>query len=73
MTNAFCAAWVTNDNVLRMTAANRNKQQDEVAFVLHSYPFRETSLIIEAFSPSMDGWRLWRAARGAPDPACAAC
>ncbi len=49
-----------------MTAANRNKQQDEVAFVLHSYPFRETSLIIDAFSRSHG--RLAIVARGARRP-----
>jgi DNA repair protein RecO (recombination protein O) len=49
-----------------MTAANRNKQQDEVAFVLHSYPFRETSLIIEAFSRQHG--RLAIVARGARRP-----
>ena len=49
-----------------MTAANRNKLQDELAFVLHSYPFRETSLIIEAFSRSHG--RLAIVARGARRP-----
>ena len=49
-----------------MTAANRNKQQDELAFVLHSYPFRETSLIIDAFSRSHG--RLAIVARGARRP-----
>ena len=49
-----------------MTAANRNKLQDELAFVLHSYPLRETSLIIEAFSRSHG--RLAIVARGARRP-----
>ena len=35
-----------------MTAADRNRHQDESAFVLHSYPFRETSLILDVFSRS---------------------
>ena len=49
-----------------MTAANRDKQQDELAFVLHSYPFRETSLIIDVFSRSHG--RLAIVARGARRP-----
>ncbi len=49
-----------------MTAANRNKHQDEPAFVLHSYPFRETSLIIDVYSRSHG--RLAIVARGARRP-----
>jgi len=49
-----------------MTAANRNKHQDEQAFVLHSYPFRETSLIIDVYSRSHG--RLAIVARGARRP-----
>ena len=49
-----------------MTAANRHKQQDEPAFVLHSYPFRETSLILDVFSRSHG--RLAIMARGARRP-----
>jgi DNA repair protein RecO (recombination protein O) len=49
-----------------MTAANRNRHQDEPAFVLHAYPFRETSLIIETFSRSHG--RLAIVARGARRP-----
>ncbi|HEX5336870.1 MAG TPA: DNA repair protein RecO [Gallionella sp.] len=49
-----------------MTAANRNKQQDEPAFVLHSYPFRETSLILDVFSRRHG--RLAIVARGARRP-----
>ncbi|MDH4234897.1 MAG: DNA repair protein RecO [Gallionella sp.] len=49
-----------------MTAANRNKQQDEPAFVLHSYPFRETSLILDVFSRKHG--RLAIVARGARRP-----
>ena len=49
-----------------MTSANRNKQQDEQAFVLHSYPFRETSLILDVFSRSHG--RLAIVARGARRP-----
>ena len=49
-----------------MTAASRNRHQDESAFVLHSYPFRETSLILDVFSRSHG--RLAMVARGARRP-----
>jgi len=49
-----------------MTAASRNRQQDEPAFVLHSYPFRETSLILDVFSRKHG--RLPIMARGARRP-----
>jgi len=49
-----------------MSAADRNKQQDELAFVIHSYPFRETSLIIDVFSRRHG--RLPIVARGARRP-----
>jgi DNA repair protein RecO (recombination protein O) len=49
-----------------MNAANRNKHQNEQAFVLHSYPFRETSLILDVFSRSHG--RLAMVARGARRP-----
>ena len=49
-----------------MTAASRNKIQDEPAFVLHSHPFRETSLILDVFSRSHG--RLAIVARGARRP-----
>ena len=49
-----------------MTAANRNKHQNEPAFVLHSYPFRETSLILDVFSRQYG--RLAMVARGARRP-----
>jgi len=49
-----------------MSAADRNKQQDELAFVIHSYPFRETSLLIDVFSRRHG--RLPIVARGARRP-----
>jgi len=49
-----------------MTASSRQKIQDEPAFVLHSHPFRETSLIIDVFSRSHG--RLAIVARGARRP-----
>jgi DNA repair protein RecO (recombination protein O) len=49
-----------------MIPANRNRQQDELAFVLHSYPFRETSLILDVFSRRHG--RMAMVARGARRP-----
>jgi DNA repair protein RecO (recombination protein O) len=49
-----------------MITASRNKLQDEPAFVLHSYPFRETSLILDVFSRQHG--RLAIVARGARRP-----
>ncbi len=50
-----------------MTAASRhNRQQNELAYVMHSYPFRETSLILDVFSRTHG--RLAVVARGARRP-----
>ena len=49
-----------------MTAGTRNRPQDEPAFVLHSHPFRETSLILDVFSRQHG--RLAIVARGARRP-----
>lgn len=49
-----------------MTSGNRQKKQEEPAFVLHSYPFRETSLILDVFSRHYG--RLAIMARGARRP-----
>jgi len=49
-----------------MTSEGRRRIQDEPAFVLHSYPFRETSLIIDVFSRQYG--RLAIVARGARRP-----
>jgi DNA repair protein RecO (recombination protein O) len=42
------------------------RHDDEPAFVLHSYPYRETSLIVEAFTPGFG--RVAMVARGAKRP-----
>jgi DNA repair protein RecO (recombination protein O) len=42
------------------------RRDDEPAFVLHSYPYRETSLIVEAFTPGFG--RVALVARGAKRP-----
>lgn len=47
-------------------ASARQRIQDEPAFVLHSYPFRETSLIVETFSRHHG--RVPLVARGARRP-----
>ena len=49
-----------------MSQPHRQKIQDEPAFVLHSHPFRETSLILDVFSRSHG--RLAIVARGARRP-----
>ncbi|MGQ0749454.1 MAG: DNA repair protein RecO [Betaproteobacteria bacterium] len=47
-------------------SGQRSRQSDQPAFVLHSYPFRETSLVIEAFT--RDRGRVALVARGARRP-----
>ncbi len=47
-------------------AASKQRIQDEPAFVLHSYPFRETSLVLEVFSRQHG--RVPLVARGARRP-----
>ncbi len=49
-----------------MTSGDRQRKQEEPAFVLHSYPFRETSLILDVFSRQYG--RLAIMARGARRP-----
>jgi DNA repair protein RecO (recombination protein O) len=46
--------------------SEKSRQDAQPAFVLHSYPFRETSLIIEAFT--RDHGRIGLVARGARRP-----
>ena len=45
---------------------HKNRLEDQPAFVLHSYPFRETSLLLEVFSRNYG--RLAMVARGARRP-----
>ncbi len=49
-----------------MSASGKHRIQDEHAFVLHSYPFRETSLLLEVFSRNHG--RVAVVARGARRP-----
>jgi DNA repair protein RecO (recombination protein O) len=44
----------------------RERHDDEPGFVLHVYPYRETSLIVEAFTPAVG--RVAMVARGAKRP-----
>ena len=44
----------------------RERRDDQPAFVLHTYPYRETSLIVEAFTGHAG--RLAIVARGAKRP-----
>ncbi|HEX9180477.1 MAG TPA: recombination protein O N-terminal domain-containing protein, partial [Burkholderiales bacterium] len=47
-------------------ARERGRHEAEPAFVLHSYPFRETSLVVEAFSRNFG--RIGLVAKGARRP-----
>ena len=49
-----------------MSSSAKQRLQDQPAFVLHSYPFRETSLLLEVFSRNHG--RLPLVARGARRP-----
>jgi DNA repair protein RecO (recombination protein O) len=49
-----------------MAHAHKHRLEDELCFVLHSYPFRETSLIVEVFSRQHG--RVPLVARGARRP-----
>jgi DNA repair protein RecO (recombination protein O) len=46
--------------------AHKHRHENEAAFVLHSYPYRETSLLLEAFS--REHGRVALVARGARRP-----
>lgn len=49
-----------------MVNANKTRQEEQLAYVLHTYPYRETSMIVEVFS--RDFGRLPLIARGARRP-----
>lgn len=49
-----------------MSTAHKNRLENELGFVLHSYPFRETSLVLEVFSRQYG--RVPLVARGARRP-----
>lgn len=55
-----------NHERLMVTTADRHRQDSQPAFVLHSYPFRETSLVVETFT--RDHGRVALVARGARRP-----
>jgi DNA repair protein RecO (recombination protein O) len=47
-------------------SGDRQRQDAQPAFVLHTYPFRETSLVVEVFT--RNGGRVGLVARGARRP-----
>lgn len=49
-----------------MGSADKNRQDNKLSFVLHTYPFRETSLLVDIFSRELG--RLTLVARGARRP-----
>jgi DNA repair protein RecO (recombination protein O) len=49
-----------------MTSADRSRQDSQPAFVLHSYPYRETSMVVETFTRDLG--RVALVARGARRP-----
>ena len=49
-----------------MRGPDRKRHQNEPAFVLHNYPYRETSLVIEAFTRHHG--RIGMVAKGARRP-----
>jgi len=49
-----------------MSQANKHRLENELAFVLHSYPYRETSMVLEVFSRQYG--RVPLVARGARRP-----
>jgi DNA repair protein RecO (recombination protein O) len=59
MTTVFCSVWT-------MVDPGRAVSNSDVAFVLHSYPYRETSLVVEAFTKAHG--RMSVIARGARRP-----
>lgn len=60
MTSARCAAWVIATSA---EAVDARSPGDEVAYVLHRYPYGETSLLVDLFACC--GGRLRVVARGA--------
>ena len=52
--------------MMKAADAGRARHEAEPAFVLHSYPFRETSLIVEVFTRNCG--RVALVARGARRP-----
>src|SRR3954463_4645019 len=56
----------TDALVSPMSRQLRDRRDEQSAFVLHTYPYRETSLIVEAFTASWG--RIAMVARGAKRP-----
>ena len=64
MMRAACARSDIAENIVR--GPDRKRHQNEPAFVLHNYPYRETSLVIEAFTRHHG--RIGLVAKGARRP-----
>ena len=56
----------STDSAMPGRTAGGNGRDDEPAYVLHAYPFKETSLVVEVFSRNFG--RLGLVARGARRP-----
>ena len=64
MTREVCARSDTAEDVV--SGPDRKRHENEPAFVLHNYPYRETSLVIEAFTRHHG--RIGLVAKGARRP-----
>lgn len=64
MTHAACVRLDTAENAVR--GPDRKRHENEPAFVLHNYPYRETSLVVEAFTRHHG--RIGLVAKGARRP-----
>lgn len=56
-----------------MSSTGKGRVDGQPAYVLHTHPFRETSLIIEALRAITAGSRWWRAAHAGRARRCAGC
>jgi len=66
--------WTNDEAALnRWAMAERTRQESREAFILHGYAYRETSLLLEAFTRPFDGSRWWRGERAARARLCAGC
>ena len=70
-------AWTDDARVLRQLGyeyeQSNGASTTRPGYVLHTYPYKETSLIVEAFTRRTAASRCSRAARGGRARRCAAC
>ncbi len=62
----ICASCQINLNVVMATSVTSHRQENQPVYVLHTYPFKETSLIVELFAKNFG--RVAVAAKGARRP-----